>query len=128
MNEGTQHIDLSLDDEKSPHRIDPQLEGSDITRTLRVVDDASNHKPSGQLFRKYRAIAAVNVLRLKVNLGHQGAIAIGLSYLQSHLTCDKTIIMGCDGEDRPWPCIISIPSECFCRLQTGLFCGKKCRR
>lgn len=55
-------------------QIDRHLEGSDITTTLLVVDDALIQKPSGQLFRKYRAIVTVKVLRLKVNMGHQRAI------------------------------------------------------
>lgn len=81
-------------------QIERHLEGSDTTATLLVVDDASIARPSDELFRKRPAIQMIRVLRLKVNLGHQRAIAIGLSYIHSHLMCDKIIIMDADGEDR----------------------------
>jgi hypothetical protein len=41
------------------------------------------------------------VLRLYRNLGHQKAIAIGLSYVAEHLPTDKVIVMDADGEDAP---------------------------
>jgi glycosyltransferase involved in cell wall biosynthesis len=69
--------------------------------TILVVDDASTEKPPDALFQQRNAVSTVKVLRLKVNLGHQRAIAIGLAYIHSHLSCDKIIIMDADGEDRP---------------------------
>jgi polyisoprenyl-phosphate glycosyltransferase len=81
--------------------IDKHLEQKGGVVTVLVVDDASIERPPDILFQQRHAIAAVKVLRLKVNLGHQRAIAIGLSYIHSNLTCDKIIIMDADGEDRP---------------------------
>jgi polyisoprenyl-phosphate glycosyltransferase len=43
----------------------------------------------------------IHVLTLTRNLGHQKAIAIGLSYIKQKLTCDNVLVMDCDGEDRP---------------------------
>jgi glycosyltransferase involved in cell wall biosynthesis len=40
-------------------------------------------------------------LSLRRNLGHQRAIAIGLSYIQQNLKGDAVIVMDADGEDRP---------------------------
>ena len=42
-----------------------------------------------------------NIVHLRRNLGHQKAIAIGLSYAQQNLSFDKIIIMDADGEDKP---------------------------
>src|SRR3989337_4210640 len=43
----------------------------------------------------------IHVLNLTRNLGHQKAIAIGLAFIKEKLTCDKILVMDCDGEDRP---------------------------
>ena len=43
----------------------------------------------------------IHVIHLKRNIGHQKAIAIGLAYISHHFSCDKILIMDCDGEDRP---------------------------
>lgn len=44
---------------------------------------------------------AIHILNLTRNLGHQKAIAIGLSFIKENLTYDKVLVMDCDGEDRP---------------------------
>lgn len=41
------------------------------------------------------------VLDLQRNLGHQKAIAIGISFVERHITPDYCIVMDSDGEDRP---------------------------
>lgn len=41
------------------------------------------------------------VIRLKRNVGHQRAIAIGLSYVAEHLSPQRVIVMDSDGEDLP---------------------------
>ncbi len=43
----------------------------------------------------------VRVLRLKRNLGHQRAIAVGLCYIEAHVPCEQVVVMDGDGEDRP---------------------------
>ena len=42
----------------------------------------------------------ITVIHLSRNLGHQKAIAIGLSYIKENFSNTKTIVMDCDGEDR----------------------------
>jgi hypothetical protein len=82
-------------------QIDEQLANSGQTVSVLAVDDGSIERPPDELFRKYQTIAGLNILCLKVNVGHQRAIAIGLSYIQEHLACDRIVIMDADGEDRP---------------------------
>lgn len=42
----------------------------------------------------------ITVIHLSRNLGHQKAIAIGLSYIKENCSNTKVIVMDCDGEDR----------------------------
>lgn len=46
-------------------------------------------------------IDSISVIRLALNLGHQRAIAVGLSALADKSGVDGVIIMDSDGEDRP---------------------------
>lgn len=66
-----------------------------------IVDDASTTPAPADLFISAHPAIEVQVLRLKANLGHQRAIAIGLSYIHDHLRCQRVLVMDADGEDRP---------------------------
>jgi polyisoprenyl-phosphate glycosyltransferase len=67
-----------------------------------IVDDGSRHPPPGDLARESGGgFAWVRVLRLKRNVGHQRAIAVGLSYIDEHVPCEAVVVMDADGEDRP---------------------------
>lgn len=67
--------------------------------TLFIVDDCSS-KDRTQPFANFGG-KEIKVLRLYRNLGHQKAIAIGLSYVAEHMAADKVIVMDADGEDAP---------------------------
>ncbi|WP_337042059.1 glycosyltransferase [Emticicia sp. 17c] len=62
-----------------------------------VVDDCS----SLEVDKTKLAGHPVEVLHLNKNLGHQKAIAIGLSYLNVHSEDDLFVVMDVDGEDKP---------------------------
>lgn len=64
--------------------------------SLLVVDDGSH-----QGIARIESSIPSRVIRLHRNLGHQKALAIGLSYIRENLPCEKVIIMDTDGEDRP---------------------------
>ena len=67
-----------------------------------VVDDGSSQPPPGDLVRDSASgFEWVRILRLSRNLGHQRAIAVGLSYIDEHVPCDAVVVMDADGEDRP---------------------------
>ena len=61
------------------------------------------------------------VLRLRRNVGHQRAIALGLTYLQVEAGCEAVIVMDADGEDRPADVPRSRPvtSACSCHAKQG---------
>lgn len=46
-------------------------------------------------------VAAIEIIRLALNLGHQRAIAVGLCALADRADFDSVLVMDGDGEDRP---------------------------
>ncbi len=67
-----------------------------------IVDDYSTKPvPHSLLHQKHNQIKAISILRLRRNLGHQRAIAVGLSYIYHHLDCNCVVVMDGDGEDNP---------------------------
>jgi polyisoprenyl-phosphate glycosyltransferase len=67
-----------------------------------VVDDGSTVAPPAAVFeRGPDAIASVCIVRLRRNLGHQRAIAIGLTYVFDRSAATEIVVMDGDGEDDP---------------------------
>jgi glycosyltransferase involved in cell wall biosynthesis len=76
---------------------------SKLIGDLRIVavDDGSIRDPLGEEALRSAGAKGV-VIRLLRNLGHQAAIAVGLSYVQDRLgNFDFVLVMDSDGEDRP---------------------------
>jgi polyisoprenyl-phosphate glycosyltransferase len=68
--------------------------------TLVAVEDGSLHHLID--LKQCPSIMSLHVLRLKRNVGHQKAIATGLSYLEDKLSdTTKVVVMDSDGEDLP---------------------------
>ncbi|HLJ95606.1 MAG TPA: glycosyltransferase [Gemmataceae bacterium] len=67
-----------------------------------IVDDGSTMMAeegfTGQGFPTFECI---DILRLRRNLGHQRAIAVGLAYVEDRIPCEAVILMDSDGEDDP---------------------------
>lgn len=66
-----------------------------------LVDDGSNEKIPTTAPSTWGALKKVELLKLRRNLGHQRAIAIGLSYIYAHRPCDAVVVMDSDGQDAP---------------------------
>lgn len=67
-----------------------------------LVDDGSTQQFPPELRSKaYDGLEAIRVIRLRRNLGHQRAIAIGLAWLNSEAAFDAVVVMDGDGEDDP---------------------------
>lgn len=82
--------------------LDRELGSDRLSAEILIVDDGSHLVPDfGERQLALASIAAVEVLHLRRNLGHQRAIAIGLAYLEANSTCDAVVVMDGDGEDRP---------------------------
>ena len=83
-------------------RLDKVLSGFPGTFRILMVDDGSLHKtPPGTFRTRYSTVRGIQVLRLRRNLGHQRAIAIGLAHLEAKIPCDAVLVMDADGEDTP---------------------------
>jgi len=84
-------------------RLDTALAKAGMRTDVLVVDDASTTEPSRSMFadRRFDAFGRIDVLRLRHNLGHQRAIAIGLAYVEKELSHDAVVVMDGDGEDEP---------------------------
>ena len=83
-------------------RLDAVLSAHDTEVDILVVDDGSTTEPEEFLVSTaFRALRRVDVLRLRRNLGHQRAIAIGLAYVEDCLQASVVVVMDGDGEDDP---------------------------
>jgi hypothetical protein len=83
--------------------LDRVLAGESCEAHLLLVDDGSS-VPRPQDFLDGRALVAIREvehLRLRRNLGHQRAIAVGLAYVHAQIPCASVLVMDGDGEDRP---------------------------
>jgi len=78
------------------------LEETDLRAHLLLVDDGSVLPPPGDFgTRVSPGVADVSIVRLRRNLGHQRAIAIGLGVAYEDFPPIPVVIMDADGEDRP---------------------------
>ena len=68
-----------------------------ISVTMLAVDDGSTEPLSLKAVSPFK----LQILRLRRNIGHQKAIAVGMAYIKENMRCDKVLIMDSDGEDRP---------------------------
>ena len=80
------------------HVFDAEKRHADVL----LVDDGSSQELSAHASPlTLERMASINILRLRRNVGHQRAIAIGLAHAEANDACDIAIVMDGDGEDRP---------------------------
>jgi polyisoprenyl-phosphate glycosyltransferase len=84
-------------------KLDDELVRAGMTAELLVVDDGSSEGGPERLqpIPPLRAIAAIRAVCLRRNMGHQRAIAVGLSYIDAQLAPEVVVVMDADGEDGP---------------------------
>jgi hypothetical protein len=81
--------------------VDAEMRGTEFTIKVVIVDDGSLEPPRADTGAPFQAISEIAVVRLRRNVGHQRAIAIGLCYLEANDSFDYVVVMDGDGEDRP---------------------------
>jgi polyisoprenyl-phosphate glycosyltransferase len=82
--------------------LDQQLTADGLRADILVVDDGSSEFKFLALNpRCFNSIEAIDILALRRNVGHQRAIAVGLSYLEANQLSYPVVIMDSDGEDDP---------------------------
>lgn len=69
--------------------------------TIFIVDDGSTRVTGQQLLITAKVIKRFEIIKLGCNLGHQRAIAIGLSEVVNRSMFDAILILDGDGEDKP---------------------------
>ncbi len=84
-------------------QLDRALVEDGLRATVLGVDDGSTiaDRFSSLIADSFQAIERVHLLRLRRNVGHQRAIAIGLAYAHAHYVADMVVVMDSDGEDTP---------------------------
>jgi glycosyltransferase involved in cell wall biosynthesis len=84
-------------------RLDEALLAAGVSARVVLVDDGSTQAMPREALVAFgpRALSAVQVLRLRRNLGHQRAIAIALTYVEQRTACRAAVVMDGDGEDDP---------------------------
>ena len=82
-------------------RLNEILQGRTEQFYLILVDDASDDFPPSSLLHSLNVFFESRLLQLRCNLGHQRAIAVGLTWLHNNGIPDAVVVMDGDGEDRP---------------------------
>lgn len=81
--------------------LDASLDRVKVRTNILIVDDCSiSDAPRTLMPAKLRNIEKVEVVRLRRNLGHQRAIAMGLCFIHAERECDAVLVMDADGEDK----------------------------
>lgn len=110
--------------QKLAGKINDHMEEAGSSAILIVVDDGSTEpQPDFEAFPSQPgAIRRVEILHLARNMGHQRAIAIGLSYAEETCHPNAAIVMDADGEDDP----ATLPEliEEFHRTRRIVFAGR----
>ena len=81
--------------------LDRELQNTGFRVDILVVDDGSSALALESSPLAFEAINTIEVISLKRNLGHQRAIALGLSYIAGKDAQTYVIVMDADGEDDP---------------------------
>ena len=76
--------------------LDQELNVGGLTADILVVDDGSLEcKFLAAAPKCFRSIETIDILSLRRNVGHQRAIAVGLSYLEANQLCYLVVVMDC---------------------------------
>ena len=108
--------------------LDQELTAHSLKADILIVDDGSsefNFLPEKQ--KCFRSIETIDILSLRRNVGHQRAIAVGLSYLEANQPCYSVVVMDCDGEDNPSD-VPRLIAECRARRDQKIIFAARTRR
>jgi len=83
-------------------KLDSVLPNGDFRAQVIFLDDCSSSPLPRDLVKdELKNLFSVESVRLRRNLGHQRAIAIGLSFIHRERPCDAVLVMDADGQDMP---------------------------
>jgi glycosyltransferase involved in cell wall biosynthesis len=81
--------------------IDQEFSRREWTWQLVLVDDGSRESRPVDFLDSLASFSSVEIVVLRRNVGHQRAIAVGLSHIFDTKTTEAVVVMDADGEDRP---------------------------
>lgn len=83
-------------------QLDQTISSYRCTLDILIVDDGSLQIGKPEDFQSnFAVVRTIRILRLRRNLGHQRAIALGLVHVNKTIPCDAVLVMDADGEDTP---------------------------
>jgi polyisoprenyl-phosphate glycosyltransferase len=91
-------------------KLGKELGGHPWNVQLVVIDDGSLAVHPADFLSQTSGFSLIEVVTLNRNVGHQSAIAVGLSHIFETKTTDAVAVMDSDGEDRPGDLIRLIDS------------------
>jgi hypothetical protein len=108
--------------------LDYELKTNGLRAAILLVDDGSPVPPPKKLGDgNYSSIESIETLQLRRNLGHQRAIAVGLSYIEANVPCRHVVIMDSDGEDDPRD-VPRLVRECLANKNKKIIFAARTRR
>ncbi len=109
------------------HMVAVILENNGIKADLLIVDDGSIDSSSEDLGQIRWPCGVAEVLQLRNNMGHQRAIAVGLSFIHAQRDCHAVLIMDGDGEDMAESIPLLIEKFEACNCEKIVFAKRKKR-
>lgn len=82
-------------------QLDSAAAGRRETWTVCLINDGSTSPPPDDLCPETKALDEIFALNLRTNLGHQRALAVGLTWVYENTSSDAILVMDGDGEDKP---------------------------
>jgi hypothetical protein len=108
--------------------LDQELNAHALKADILIVDDGSSELNFMSEKQKcFHSIETIEILSLRRNVGHQRAIAVGLSYLEAHQLCYPVVVMDCDGEDNPSD-VPRLIAECSAHQDQKIIFAARTRR
>jgi polyisoprenyl-phosphate glycosyltransferase len=105
-----------------------EISANGLRAAILLVDDGSTVPAPKNLGEgNYSAIESIDILHLRRNLGHQRAIAVGLSYIEANRPCQRVVILDCDGEDDPRD-VPRLVGECLANVDQKIIFAARARR
>ncbi len=109
-------------------RLERELNVNGLRAELLIVDDGSTAPvPPSLGANSFKAVASIDILSVRRNLGHQRAIAVGLAYIEANRPCRAVVVMDCDGEDDPSD-VPRLVRECFANEDQKIIFAARTRR
>lgn len=109
-------------------RLDEELNTNRLRASVVLVDDGSTlAMPADLCLNGFQSIHSIDLFPLRRNLGHQRAIAAGLSYIEANIDCQYVVVMDSDGEDDPSD-VPRLVNQCIAKEGTKIIFAARTHR